>query len=290
MVDSHQPQTDDAARTPRLLVSRPAGDPFSKALEQAGYDVVSTPFNHCCTAGDPHGPGLSAVSAWEEPLRTGHVMWVAFASRRGVDVLNKLLPDALADAAKAGTKFAVVGPATGAALRRIGLEPDLEMPASAATGEHLGKALRAEVDFPPAKPTKKKPNVPTLLCIGSALSRWNSAVMLHEAGWDVTCLPVYTMLPLEADELPAGTIDSWRQGEFACAVVTAPSAARVLSDLCGKGTVVCIGDTTAATAKKVGLKVSRVAKTADPTGVLAAVEQAFPLHGETDYVTPASSS
>ena len=76
MVDSHQPQTLAATAAPRLLVSRPAGDPFSAALEKAGYTVVSTPFNHCCVAGDPHGPNISTVNVWEEPLRNGHVMWV----------------------------------------------------------------------------------------------------------------------------------------------------------------------------------------------------------------------
>ena len=127
MVDSHQPQTLAATAAPRLLVSRPAGDPFSAALEKAGYTVVSTPFNHCCVAGDPHGPNISTVNVWEEPLRNGHVMWVVFASRRGVEVFNKLFPDTLAAAAKAGTHFAVIGPATGVALRHLGLEPDLTL-------------------------------------------------------------------------------------------------------------------------------------------------------------------
>lgn len=286
MVDSHQPQTLAATAAPRLLVSRPAGDPFSAALEKAGYTVVSTPFNHCCVAGDPHGPNISTVNVWEEPLRNGHVMWVVFASRRGVEVFNKLFPDTLAAAAKAGTHFAVIGPATGVALRHLGLEPDLTMPASAATGQQLGQALRERVDYPPQKPTKKKPPVPTVLCIGSALSRWDSAVSLHEAGWDVTYLPVYTMMPLTADELPAGTIADWQDGQFACAVVTAPSAARVLVTLCGKGNVVCIGDTTAATAKKVGLNISRVAKTADPAGVVEAVQLAFPLTESAELAAP----
>lgn len=277
MLDSHQPQTGDAARTPLLLVSRPAGDSFSVALAEAGYEVVSAPFNHCCVAGEPHGPALSTVNAWEEPLRNGNVMWVVFASCRGVEVLDALLPGAINDAVNAGTKCAAAGSATSAALRRLGVEPAVEMPASAATGHELGKALRQQVDYPPQTPTEKKPPVPTLLCIGSALSRWDCAVMLHEAHWDVTCLPVYTMLPAEAEELPAGTIESWRRGEFSCAVMTAPSAARVLSDLCGKGKVVCIGDATAATAKKVGLTVVGVAKTADPAGIVEAVRKEFPL-------------
>ena len=94
------------------------------------------------------------------------------------------------------------------------------------------------------------------------------------------------MMPLTADELPTGTIADWQDGQFACAVVTAPSAARVLVTLCGKGNVVCIGDTTAATAKKVGLNISRVAKTADPAGVVEAVQLAFPLTESAELAAP----
>lgn len=179
--------------------------------------------------------------------------WVVFTSSRAVESVFATIegPSGLD-----GVKVAVVGPATASAVRRRGVEVDLEAAGGDATS--LARALGvanegARVLFP-----------------RSAQGLDTFIVTAEANGWEVVAPVAYETVALVEPE----GLDSFEDAD--AIVVFAPSAIDALLRIGSTrhlqiAPVVAIGETTAAAARARGLAVAGVAASPDPQGVLVAL-------------------
>ncbi|MBW3084781.1 Siroheme synthase [Austwickia sp. TVS 96-490-7B] len=188
-----------------------------------------------------------------EGMVTGRYEWVGFTSVNAVRaVREKFAERGLDSRAFAGLKIAAVGGVTAAALRDMGLEPDL-----VPSGEQSAQGLLHE--WPAYDPDLDPIN-------GVFLPRADIATDilvagLQEAGWAVDDVTAYRTV--RAAPPPAAVRESIKKGDFDAVLFTSSSTVRNLVGIAGKphaATVVaCIGPKTAATAREHGLTVSVVA-------------------------------
>ena len=195
-------------------------------------------------------------------LAAGRYDWVGLTSVNGVAAVRArvealgLGPEALTTA-----KVAAVGPATEAALRDWGVEPDLvpEVATTAALGQSFpggaGRVLLARAD----------------------LANPELAVLLRDKGWEPTevvayhTVPVGSLDPAARRRLDAGEVD-W---------VAFTASSTVEGFLRGYGgppppgiRVAAIGPVTADTARAAGIRVATTATEHTIPGLVAAIEHA----------------
>ncbi|HEY5554414.1 MAG TPA: uroporphyrinogen-III synthase, partial [Cellulomonas sp.] len=116
------------------------------------------------------------------------------------------------------------------------------------------------------------------------------ATGLRARGWTVDEIVAYHTVP--GPQPDDTTRADWSDGRIGAVVLTSGSSARNLTELLGPpppGTlVVCLGPSTAAVAAQIGLDVAAVATEQTPTGLVAALVDAFaaPPPTTTVEVTP----
>jgi len=205
-------------------------------------------------------PPLDGGAALRAALRRiASYRWVVFTSANGVHAFVEAATVG-ADGAAQQVAFAVVGPATAASLRSVGLEPSLQPPI--ATSAEFAKA------FPPAGEQGE-----AVLLAVAELAGTELAATLTNKGYVVeqvvayrTTVPVLTKAQLEN----AGQILERSD------VVTlySPSVVDRLCDMFGPVTlgVFCIGPSTARRAVERGLRVAGVADPHTDDGMVSLVE------------------
>jgi uroporphyrinogen III methyltransferase/synthase len=201
-------------------------------LEEAGAVVVQLPLTrtaHPSDGGDALRAAAAALTSFD---------WVVFTSQNAVDRLMAEVRDARA---LAGVAVAAVGPATADALRLAGVEPDL-VPA-----EHSARGLveefaegRGRVLFP---------------CANLAPDTIPSG--LEEKGWTVERVEAYRTVPATAPD-PALLDRVAAADAIAFAATSSVEAFAALTGPEGVPVpvpphVVCVGPTTAAAARALGM-------------------------------------
>jgi uroporphyrinogen III methyltransferase / synthase len=204
----------------------------------------------------------AALDQAVEDLAAGHFDWVVLTSVNGVAAVRARV-EALGQvpAAPGKARVAAVGPATEAALRDWGVDPDL-VPEVATTAA-LGQA------FPPGPGA--------VLLARADLANPELAVVLRDKAWRTTevvayhTVPVGTLDPAARRRLDAGEVD-W---------VAFTASSTVEGFLRGYGgppppgiRVAAIGPVTADTARAAGIRVATTATEHTIPGLVAAIEHA----------------
>jgi uroporphyrinogen III methyltransferase/synthase len=239
----------------RVVVTRsgPRAHGLVAALEQAGAQVVEMPLTRQTDPGDG-GVALRAAAA---DVAAFH--WVVFTSANAV---NRFMGE-LRDARALGTTLvAAVGPQTADALRLTGVEPDL-VPA-----EHWAPGLIVEF---PAPTDDGLPGRVLFPCADLAPSTIPDG--LAEKGWQVQRVEAYRTVNLSTPE--AGVLE--RVAVADAVTFTATSSVRAYlalrtpdgSTVPVPPHVVCIGPTTAANARQLGLSDVHEAFGASSDGMVA---------------------
>ena len=242
----------------RVLVTRAAdrAGPLTSAFRAAGAQAVELPLLEVASVEAPLERYLAAL----EPGA-----WIAFTS---VHAVERVLP-ALARYPAALPRFAVVGPATAAALRGFGVAPHLV--ASPPSGASLGRALAGRL-APRAR----------VLVPQAADARPELVETLRAGGVIVDAVVVYEKrLPSEsagrAEEVLAGPDALWIS-------LTSPRVARTFIELVGtdwprvreRFPAVAIGPTTAKEGRRLGFSTVAVAKQPTPAAMVNALVTALP--------------
>ena len=244
----------------RVLNTRPAHEAVELTawLTAAGAEVIPLPATRIAACDDP-GPLDAALRALAAaPAGAPAYHWILFTSANAVDAfMQRLLAFGEAGGSGprcdlrvlAGARLAAVGPATAAALRRYGLVADLTP--ERATGRDLAAAL------------------PDVAGQRMLLPRSDQALReLPEAlaarGAQVAEVIAYMVKPAAPNRAALAALDA---GEVDVAAFFSPSALQGLAVLLGgqplvealRGVAIaCIGPTTAAAARDLGLDVAVV--------------------------------
>jgi uroporphyrinogen III methyltransferase/synthase len=244
-----------SGRTVVVSRSGPRSRGLVDALHAAGAETIEIPLTEQVGPGDG-GAALRAAAQEVDRYR-----WAVFTSVNAVDRLMEELRDARA---LGSTLVAAVGPATAAALRAAGVEPDL-MPV-----EHRAGGLVAEFpDYEPGSPG----NLVLFPCAEQAPSTIPEG--LRGKGWEVRRIHAYRTVALPPP-------DSWlldRIIHAAAVTFTAPSSATAYAALKGPDgaplnvppLVICIGPTTAMDARALGMTGVEEADAPSSEGIVAAL-------------------
>jgi len=248
----------------RIVITRPrsASNELEQRLSLAGATTI-----HC-----PMIKIMYPVSndALDDAIRgIDRYQWVVSSSVHGVAGFFKRLTALGLDARAIGDcKVAVVGPATAKKLRRQGIRPDLVPPAY--TGDALARALCESSSLLRGR---------VLFACGD-LARATIPEVLRHGGAVVDEVVVYSTV----DATPRrATCNLIREGVDAV-VFCSPSAVRRFAALgleARDATIACIGPTTAAAAREMGLKVEVVPEEHTGDGLVAALERHFAEVGAT---------
>lgn len=253
-------------------------DPLVIALHAAGAEPLVVPLIQTVPPLDPTELDDALLA-----LEVGYYGWVAVTSAAAVPVLvdraeetGHTLPELLD-----GVRVAAVGGTTARALREAGVHVDL-----VPRGRSSAAALLAA--WPPAGEEPAR----VLLPLGD-LAAPTMADGLAAHGWPVDVVVTYRTVPGPAPE-PA-TRTAWAAGEVRAALLTSGSTARNMLTMLGAppaGTLLCcIGESTAAEARRAGLAVAAVADDQTPGGLVAALAAAVaaaPPGTSADLPGPAS--
>ncbi len=204
----------------------------------------------------PDDPGALADAA--RRLRDGEFAWVVLTSRQGVlataDALRRMPPS---------TRAAVVGEATGAALRELGVEPAVT--AATPTGEGLIDALTSRI----------VPGERVVLPV-SARARDVVENGLAQLGAEVTRIDAYTT-EIVAEPSP-DVLPLVERGEIGAVLLASPSAVRgflaqfgTLLPALSAAAFVAIGPVTADAMRQRGLPVHAVAGSPGADGMVEAL-------------------
>ena len=227
-----------------VVVTRPksrAGT-LSRRLRGLGAQVVEYP----CIETEDRIP----CPELDEAIRSlGRYGWLAFTSPAGVEAFFRRLDGLGLDArALAGIKLAVIGPGTGRALRERGLRPDL-VPEVYDSG-HLARALL-------------EAGAASVLLCRAAMGTEELPRILTEAGVPVSDVAVYdTHYRSDRAEEVRALLEA---GPLAVTFTSASTVTGFVRSLPGadlsRVTGLCIGEQTAAEARRQGISV-RVARAA----------------------------
>ncbi|WP_448062613.1 uroporphyrinogen-III synthase [Cellulomonas hominis] len=261
----------------RVLVPRATEgpDPLVIALTAAGATPVVVPLIQTVPPEDP-----TEIDDTLLALDSGYYTWLAVTSSATVSVLVDRADevDLSLSAALAGTRVAAVGPSTARALREAGVQVDL-VPPRASSAEALVAAWPTHPDLAPAADDRPRPPATAarvLLPLGD-LAVPTLADGLRARGWTVDQVVAYRTVPGPAPD-PATRTD-WQRGGLDAVVLTSGSTARHLLEMLGgvpPGTLVCcIGPSTAAEARRLGLDVAAVATEQTPAGLVQALTTAL---------------
>jgi uroporphyrinogen-III synthase/uroporphyrinogen III methyltransferase/synthase len=236
-------------------------DPLVIALHAAGAQPLVVPLIQTVPPLDPTELDDSLLA-----LEVGYYGWVAVTSAAAVPVLvdraeetGHTLPELLD-----GVRVAAVGGTTARALREAGVPVDL-----VPRGRSSAATLLAA--WPPAGEDPGR----VLLPLGD-LAAPTLAEGLEAHGWPVDVVVTYRTVPGPAPE--PETRAAWAGGQVHAALLTSGSTARNLLSMLGAppaGTLLCcIGESTAAEARRAGLTVAAVADDQTPGGLVAALAAA----------------
>ena len=181
--------------------------------------------------------------------------WVAFTSANGV---RGFVGRASAAVIPREVSVAAVGPRTAAALEAAGIEPAL------VPDEHSGAGLAAALgDGDGRLLLPRGEGAPEVI-----------VDLLSARGWSVDEVFTYRIVPAEPD--PAA-LERVRAGGVDAVTFASPSAVSRFVELAGRpgAAVVCIGPTTTAAARSLGLRVDAEAVERSAAGLVAAVSEAL---------------
>jgi uroporphyrinogen III methyltransferase / synthase len=205
-------------------------------------------------------------------LAAGRYDWVGLTSVNGVAAVRARVEAlGLGPGALTTAKVAAVGPATEAALRDWGVEPDL-VPEVATTAA-LGESFPDRPGDPPGRSGSGR-----VLLARADLANPELAVLLRDKGWEPTevvayhTVPVGSLDPAARRRLDVGEVD-W---------VAFTASSTVEGFLRGYGgpppagvRVAAIGPVTADTARAAGIRVAATATDHTIPGLVAAIERAI---------------
>ncbi|HWQ83367.1 MAG TPA: uroporphyrinogen-III C-methyltransferase [Anaerolineales bacterium] len=252
---------------PRLQSGR-GPDPFSELLLAAGAQPIDFAASRLAALADPAELD-AALQRMADPQTRAD--WLVFTSANAVHfTLERLAALGLDGRALAGIKLAVIGKATGAALSEWRLIPDFV--AQTGTGAGLARELAAATDL-----RQKRLLIPRSSAALPELPR-----LLTQSGAVVEAVTAYTLLPVAPDP---EALEQVLQRQFDAAAFLSPSALHSLADCLARHGlalpaalkdrwVTCIGETTAAAAKELGITVNSTAETPTLEAVIAALVQA----------------
>lgn len=248
----------------RVLLTRPADQAAATAawIREAGGEVICCP---CLVPGPPPDPGpldRALRAAGDHGPDRPAECWAWTSANAVRAVAARLQHLGLTPALIQRARHAAVGPRTAAALREIGIEPDLVAEAEASTAEGLAALILAQ-DQKGAR----------VLLPRAAQGREALAEALARAGAQITSLPAYEMTPAAPQDL-AEAVAALRAGAVALLPLGSPRTAETLlhamralgadgKALLGQAVVGAIGATTAAALRDAGVGVDVVASSAD---------------------------
>ncbi len=269
----------------RVLNSRsqtPRGaDPFTARLLAAGAEPIELATTRLAPLDDP-GELDAALHRLAAPQARPD--WLIFTSANAVHfTLERLAALGYDGRILAGVRLAVIGQATGEALLGWHLQPDFTARSSNAAG--LATELAEAFDL-----RQKRILIPRS---SAALEELPQA--LTRCGALVEAVCAYAIQPVEPDP---EALEQFLAGEVDAAAFLSPSALNGLADcLAQRGAslaqalkncpVVCIGETTAAAAGRLGVRVERMARKATLDAVIEALielrQSSHPGPGEEAY-------
>ncbi len=240
-----------------IAVTRPAvpGDEFVAGLERLGAEVLVTPL---IRIDDPPDP-----VALREAVRAAESYdWIVFTSANAVDrFVAARLESGLSPWPAGATRVCAVGPATGAAIERVGGRVD------GTPAEYVGEGVATAITASGPVQGKK------VLFPRAAGARPVVATSLRRAGADVDDVVAYRTVSEAAGvaelrgRLGLGEVDVVT---FTSSSAVRSFAAQVGADV-GRALVACIGPITAATAREAGLAVAIEAGEYTTGGLVAAI-------------------
>lgn len=250
-----------AGRTVLVPRATEGPDPLVIALHAAGAEPLVVPLIQTVPPLDP--TELDDVLL---ALEVGYYGWVGVTSAAAVPVLVDRAEETghtLAGLLE-GVRVAAVGGSTARALREAGVRVDL-----VPVGRSSAVALLAA--WPPAGEEPER----VLLPLGD-LAAPTLAEGLAAHGWPVDVVETYRTVPGPAPEPEVR--DAYAAGRVGAVLLTSGSTARNLLAMLGAppaGTLICcIGESTAAEARRAGLPVHAVADDQTPGGLVTALARA----------------
>jgi uroporphyrinogen III methyltransferase/synthase len=200
-------------------------------------------------------------------LVSGRYLWVAFTSVNAVRAVREKFEEYGLDArAFAGVKVAAVGEQTAAALRALGVQPDL-----VPSGEQSSAGL---VEDWPEYDEAFDP-IDRVFLPRADIATETLVAGLVGLGWEVDDVTAYRTV--RAAPPPAHTREAIKGGGFDAVLFTSSSTVRNLIGIAGKphtSTVIaCIGPQTAKTAEEHGLRVDVLAEVPSTSGLADALAE-----------------
>jgi len=270
------PAEDRPLAGQRVLVTRAREQaaPLVAALRERGAEPLLWPTIRIAPAADAGPLDAALRRLGDEP---GAYDWLVFTSANAVDqTLDRLSRLGLEPAVFSHAAVAAVGAATAGALARVGVA--VALVPERADAEGLLAALAAS----PRGVAGRRVLFPR-----GDLARGTLAAGLRARGADVDDPIAYRTLPVAAEEVEPAVRERVARGEIDAATFASPSSLRHLARALG-GTlaplagarVVCVGGTTAAAARELGIAVDAVAEDALVAGLVAAVAAAVDADGE----------
>jgi uroporphyrinogen III methyltransferase/synthase len=243
----------------RIVVTRPAGqaDALSELLEAAGATAIRFPTIAV-------RPATLHATDRAKLLALGTYDWVVFTSANGVaGAWRELDRVNLPRETWKRVHVAAIGPATAAALRAHGIEPD------ALPGEYLSERL-ADVVGPV---TGRR-----FLLLRADIAGETLPAKLRAGGGHVDEVAVYRTVEAAPDAAALAAGD-----DIAAITFTSPSTVRGFVRVCGgawppalrQAAIVAIGPVTAEAARALGLVVAVQARTHTAAGLVAALIEHF---------------
>ncbi|MEN9581337.1 MAG: hypothetical protein RJA70_4346 [Pseudomonadota bacterium] len=254
----------------RILVPRPAHQAKKTAEEvrERGAEPVVFPVIEIASP-----PDLAPIESALRELQSYD--WVLFTSANGVDHFFAQLSLAKLDARALGRCLVgVIGPRTGAALRKYGVHADL------VAEEFIGEGLASAVLTASQKLQRPAQRV---LIPRALVARDELPTALRAAGMEVNVVPVYQTRPIGparaeqlAELLVSGGVDAvmFTSSSTVTSTVAALTSANIpLSALSGVK-IASIGPVTTETALQLGVRVDVTASEYTVEGLLDALEAA----------------
>lgn len=249
---------------PVLLVRATGNESDASALAALGIASVSEPYLSINTV-----PGTEGYQAATELLAKltslANGDWVIVTSANGLKHWVNLygqsnLATALAAAQNRGVRFAAIGDASAAMYSNLGIHSVLV--SSAPYGRALAREVLAASDG-----SAHQALIPT-----GNLAMAHLSETLGQSEWSVTSVVVYLTSSVANRPYSAAAVAI---GDFSLVILRSPSAARAMVEHAGivPVPVVCGGNTTAETARSLGLNVAAVAETTDSASMAQTVQR-----------------
>ncbi|MCC2333700.1 uroporphyrinogen-III synthase [Cellulomonas wangsupingiae] len=274
-------------RSSRAAAGPAAVSPAAVALAAVGAEPLVVPLVRTVPLDDltPLDDALLALGArW--------YTWLAVTSQAAVAVLAERAAahdDGLAALlARGGVRVGAVGPGTARALEALGVRVDVVPPVRSTAVDLVAALTAADARGAGTAPDAPTPAAPRALFPRGDLAARTLADGLTSAGWDVDDVVVYRTVPAGPPE-PQVT-RAWAAGDVHAALLTSASSVRALLDHLGPPPaatrVVVIGPSTAAEARRLGVRVDAVAARQTLAGLVDALTDLVARTGATPGSPP----